>query len=31
LKNSGGVKTPNGGVNKKMSGGVNLQDNVDHR
>ena len=25
LRNSGGVKTPNGGVNKKMSGGVYLQ------
>ena len=28
LKNSGGVKTPNGGVNKKASGGVNLQDKI---
>ena len=28
LKNSGGVKTPNGGVNKKTSGGINLQDKI---
>ena len=28
LKNSGGVKTPNGGVNKKAGGGVNLQDKI---
>ena len=28
LKNSGGVKTSNGGVNKKASGGVNLQDKI---
>lgn len=28
LKNSSGVKMPNGGVNKKASGGVNLQDKI---
>ena len=28
LKNSGGVKMQNGGVNKKLSGGVNLQDKI---
>ena len=28
LKNSGGVKTPNGGVNKKTGGGVNLQNKI---
>lgn len=28
LKNSGGVKSQNGGVNKKLSGGVNFQEKV---
>ena len=28
LKNSGGIKSQNGGVNKKLSGGVNLQEKV---
>lgn len=28
MKNSGGVKSLNGGINKKARGGVNLQDKI---